>query len=68
MPASLNRDDASYLNFDAGMASQINPLSDKDRDLIRFSARRFKSVTDRDSAITNKFGICLLYTSPSPRD
>lgn len=57
MPAYLNRDDASYQNFDAGMASQINPLSDKDRDIIRFSARRFKSTADRDSAIGKKFGI-----------
>jgi hypothetical protein len=57
MPVSLNKDDMSYEHFNAGSASQVTPLTDKDKDLIRFSARRFKSAVDRDTAINTKFGL-----------
>lgn len=57
MPASLNRSDAAYNEFDAGTASQINPLSARDLELVRFSARKFRDTAKRDSAISQKFGI-----------
>lgn len=57
MPVTLNGDDNSYEHFNAGMASQISPLSMRDRDMVRFSARRFKSTIDRDTAIQTKFGL-----------
>ena len=57
MPAFLNKDDMSYEHFNIGSDSQVSPLTEKDRDIIRFSARKFKSVIDRDTAINTRFGL-----------
>jgi hypothetical protein len=57
MPVSLNKDDMSYEHFNAGAESQTSPLTDRDRDFIRFSARKFKSASDRDAALNTKFGL-----------
>lgn len=57
MPVALNGDDESYGHFNSGFKDRHAPLTDAERKMVRFSARSFPSLVERDSVINKRFGL-----------
>jgi hypothetical protein len=57
MPVALNGDDDSYNHFNSGFKDRYAPLSNTEKKMVRFSARSFESLADRDAALNKKFGL-----------
>jgi Protein of unknown function (DUF3263) len=57
MPVALNGDDDSYNHFNSGFKDRYAPLSTNDKKMVRFSARSFPSLVERDAAINKRFGL-----------
>lgn len=57
MPVALNGDDESYNHFNSGFKDRYAPLSSTEKKMVRFSARSFPSLVERDAAITKRFGL-----------
>jgi hypothetical protein len=57
MPATLTGDDDSHKNFLSGYKDRNSPLTPTEKKMIRFSARSFSNLADRDTAIRSQFGM-----------
>ena len=57
MPATIMGDDDSHKNFLSGYNDRNVPLTPTEKKMIRFSAKSYPSLEDRDNAIRSKFGM-----------
>jgi len=57
MPATLTGDDDSQKNFLSGYNDRHAPLTPTEKKMLRFSARSFNNLADRDTAIRSRFGM-----------